>query len=110
VAVQPGAAFSAPPAVYIADHDTAPQQVVKNDTTSHLIRTLQNKKGKEEAKRKQGKAAGEAQRWGAGSCCCLLGLQRWRTGGGWHCAASSLTVARCRRSVPVACMPTLPFG
>lgn len=27
VAVQPGAAFTAPPPAYIADHDTAPQQV-----------------------------------------------------------------------------------
>lgn len=61
VAVQPGAAFSAPPALYIADHDTAPQQVVKNDTTSHLVRTLQNKKLKEEAKRK-GKAADKGKR------------------------------------------------
>ena len=58
VAVQPGAAFSAPPPAYIADHDTAPQQVVRNDPTSVLIRTLQNKKAKEDAKRKQSKAAG----------------------------------------------------
>lgn len=58
MAVQPGAAFCAPPVLYIADHDTAPQQVVKNDTTSHLVRTLQNKKLKEEAKRKQSKTAG----------------------------------------------------
>ncbi len=35
-------------------------QVVKNDQTSVLIRTLQNKKAKEEAKRKQTKAAGAA--------------------------------------------------
>lgn len=60
VALQPGAAFCAPPVLYIADHDTTPQQVVKNDTTSHLVRTLQNKKMKEEAKRKQSKAAGAA--------------------------------------------------
>lgn len=58
VAVQPGAAFCAPPVLYIADHDTTPQQVVKNDTTSHLVRTLQNKKMKEEAKRKQSRTAG----------------------------------------------------
>ncbi|KAL4457802.1 hypothetical protein ABPG75_012667 [Micractinium tetrahymenae] len=62
VAVQPGAAFCAPPVLYIADHDTAPQQVVKNDTTSHLVRTLQNKKMKEEAKRKQSKAADKGKR------------------------------------------------
>lgn len=58
--VQPGAAFVAPPP-YIADHDTAPQQVVKNDDTSILIRTLQNKAAKQEAKRKQAKAAGGRQ-------------------------------------------------
>ncbi|PRW56014.1 SAP domain-containing [Chlorella sorokiniana] len=62
VAVQPGAAFTAPPPAYIADHDTAPQQVVKNDQTSVLIRTLQNKKAKEEAKRKQTKAADKGKR------------------------------------------------
>ena len=64
MAVQPGAAFTAPPTAYVADHDTAPQQVVRNDATSLLIRTLQNKKAKEEAKRKQAKAAGA---WGSGA-------------------------------------------
>ncbi|KAL4443058.1 hypothetical protein ABPG77_008549 [Micractinium sp. CCAP 211/92] len=62
VAVQPGAAFCAPPVLYIADHDTAPQQVVKNDTTSHLVRTLQNKKMKEEAKRKHSRTADKGKR------------------------------------------------
>lgn len=62
VAVQPGAGFTAPPPAYIADHDTAPQQVVRNDPTSVLIRTLQNKKAKEDAKRKQARPAGAAGR------------------------------------------------
>ncbi|EFN58792.1 hypothetical protein CHLNCDRAFT_140569 [Chlorella variabilis] len=62
VAVQPGAAFSSPPTVYIADHDTTPQQVVRNDTTNILIKTLQNKRAKEEAKRKQARAADKGKR------------------------------------------------
>lgn len=66
VAVQPGAGFTAPPPVYIADHDTTPQQVVRNDPTSVLIRTLQNKKAKEEAKRRAAKAAGAGAGQGVG--------------------------------------------
>lgn len=58
MAVQPGAAFQVAPTPYIADHDTTPQQVVRMDPTNILIRTLQNKRAKEEAKRKQAKAAG----------------------------------------------------
>lgn len=60
VSIQPGAVFSAPPTAYIADHDTAPpeDQVVKSDPTSLLIRALHSKKSKEDAKRKQAKAAG----------------------------------------------------
>lgn len=59
--VQPGSAFTAPPVQYVAAHDTAPpeHQVVKTDSTSILIRALQNRKAKEEAKRKA-KAAGAA--------------------------------------------------
>eukprot|EP00887_Chlorella_sp_A99_P001386 scaffold8.g1386.t1 len=64
VSIQPGAVFSAPPAPYIADHDTAPpvHQVVRSDPTSLLIRTLHTKKAKEEAKRKQAKAADKGKR------------------------------------------------
>lgn len=49
-----------PPAPYIADHDTAPpeHQVVKSDPTSLLIRSLQSKRSKDEAKRRATKAAG----------------------------------------------------
>ena len=79
MAVQPGAAFTAPPPVYIADHDTAPQQVVRNDPTSVLIRTLQNKKAKEEAKRRAAKAAGARARMRLGTRCG--GGRRRRRGG-----------------------------
>jgi hypothetical protein len=86
VAVQPGAAFSPPPSVYIADHDTAPQQVVRNDPTNILIRTLQNKRAKEEAKRKQARTAGVSfpplqSCWKVALAAGLLGLV-WRCEGG----------------------------
>lgn len=61
--VQPGSLFAAPPVAYVADHDTAPpeDQVIKTDPTSILIRALQNRKAKEEAKKVQSKSkqAGE---------------------------------------------------
>lgn len=76
--MQPGAAFTAPPAPYIAAHDTTPQQIVQTDPTSILIRALQSRKAKEEAKRKA-KAAGAlveavGRAVGRRGCCSSLGL------------------------------------
>lgn len=63
MAVQPGSLFAAPPAAYVADHDTAPpeDQVIKTDPTSLLIRALQSRKAKEDARKgtAKGKQAGE---------------------------------------------------
>ncbi|GAB4820663.1 hypothetical protein N2152v2_007709 [Parachlorella kessleri] len=61
--IQPGAAFTAPPTPYIAAHDTAPpeNQVVRTDPTSILIRALQSRKAKEDAKKKA-KAADKGKR------------------------------------------------
>lgn len=57
------------------------RQVVNNDQTSVLIRTLQNKKAKEEAKRKQSKAAGAVA--GEGRSCGGLGCME-QLGGHWR--------------------------
>lgn len=58
--VQAGAIFTTQPIAFVADYDTSPPegQVIKTDPTSLLIRNLQNRKAKEEAKKKQ-KAAGK---------------------------------------------------
>lgn len=52
--LQPGAAFSSAPALYIADHDTAPPegQVIKTDPSSLLIASMQPRKAKDDAKKK----------------------------------------------------------
>ena len=89
MAVQPGAAFSSPPTVYIADHDTTPQQVVRNDTTNILIKTLQNKRAKEEAKRKQARAAGAARGGGEPAH------------GGWQVVVACVLAAACIPAVAV---------
>lgn len=49
--VQPGAVFSSPPAVYVADHNTAPppDQIIKLDPTGALVRSLQSRKAREGA-------------------------------------------------------------
>lgn len=54
----PGSAFSSTPVTYIADHDTAPPpgQVITTDPASLLLRTLQSRKAREEAKRKPTRA------------------------------------------------------
>jgi hypothetical protein len=53
--VQPGSAFVSAPVPYIAAHNTAPppNQVVKTDPTSLLIKSLQSRKAKEEAPKKK---------------------------------------------------------
>jgi hypothetical protein len=53
--VQPGSAFVSAPVPYIAAHNTAPppEQVVKTDPTSLLIKSLQSRKAKEEAPKKK---------------------------------------------------------
>lgn len=57
--IQPGALFLNQPATLIADYSTAPpaDQIIKTDPTSLLIRTLQTRKAREEAKRRKGKRA-----------------------------------------------------
>ena len=64
MAVQPGSLFAGPPAAYVADHDTAPpaDQVIKTDPTSLLIRALQSRKAKEDARKGAAKVkqAGES--------------------------------------------------
>jgi hypothetical protein len=63
-AIQPGAVFTAAPVGYVADHDTDPpaDQVIKTDPTSILIRGLQGKKAKEEAKKRHQQTARAADK------------------------------------------------
>jgi septal ring-binding cell division protein DamX len=53
--VQPGSAFVSAPVPYIAAHNTSPppNQIVKTDPTSLLIKSLQSRKAKEEPKKKK---------------------------------------------------------
>ncbi|KAG7669385.1 hypothetical protein Ndes2526B_g05704 [Nannochloris sp. 'desiccata'] len=53
--VQPGSAFVSAPVPYIAAHNTAPppDQVVKTDPTSLLIKSLQSRKAKEDGMKKK---------------------------------------------------------
>lgn len=62
--VQPGSAFVSAPALYIADHNTAPpvNQVVKTDPSSLLIKTLQKQVPKEDPKRKGARASDRGKR------------------------------------------------
>lgn len=62
--MQAGAAFSAAPAVYIADHDTAPPpgQVITTDPASTLVSTLQRRKAAETGKKKAAKPADKGKR------------------------------------------------
>jgi len=61
--VQAGAVFYSAPATYIAMHDTSPpsSQVVKTDPSSLLIKSLQARKGKKAAARRDTKGKRSAE-------------------------------------------------